>query len=139
MLKPIRFEKTGSGCHVAVSHNLNADGYFRKYFHGYPYGNKLQMMHRVVWEIRNGKIPDGYEIDHICKNRACSNPDHLAMVEGREHAVKSNTERYKDRIDFGKKLIYYGLHSKEIADALEVSLATVKRWRNLMIVVDTPN
>lgn len=41
---------------------------------------KLQMVHRVAWELANGPIPDGMEIDHICFNRACVNVDHMRLV-----------------------------------------------------------
>lgn len=28
-------------------------------------GNKMKMLHNFVWELHNGKIPDGYRVDHI--------------------------------------------------------------------------
>lgn len=33
--------------------------------------------HRLVYELLVGPIPDGLTLDHACKNRECSNPDHL--------------------------------------------------------------
>ena len=55
--------------------------------------------HRVSWEILNGPIPLGYDVDHICHNRdrsclggtscphrACVNPEHLRVVPRRENA-----------------------------------------------------
>lgn len=41
---------------------------------------KLVMVHRVVWEHYNGLVPDGMELDHLCRNRICANPEHLRAV-----------------------------------------------------------
>ena len=37
-------------------------------------------VHRVVWEILVGPIPAGADMDHLCRVRACCNPDHLEPV-----------------------------------------------------------
>lgn len=42
---------------------------------------KLDYTHRIVWELLVGPIPEGLVIDHLCRNRACCNPDHLEPVE----------------------------------------------------------
>jgi hypothetical protein len=36
--------------------------------------------HRIIYERHKGPIPDGLEIDHLCGNKACVNPDHLEIV-----------------------------------------------------------
>lgn len=36
--------------------------------------------HRVVFEWLRSEIPEGLELDHLCRNRDCVNPDHLEPV-----------------------------------------------------------
>lgn len=52
------------------------------------------MFHRVVLEMRGVSIPPGHEVDHHCKNRGCSNPDHLQVLQRTDHLVATNKERY---------------------------------------------
>jgi hypothetical protein len=40
----------------------------------------MAYVHRVVWEILVGPIPAGADMDHLCRVRACCNPDHLEPV-----------------------------------------------------------
>lgn len=39
--------------------------------------------HRWSWKFFNGPIPAGLEVDHLCFNRSCVNPDHLDIVDRR--------------------------------------------------------
>jgi hypothetical protein len=44
--------------------------------------------HRIVYELLVGPIPDGMELDHLCRNRACCNPAHLEPVPHGENCVR---------------------------------------------------
>lgn len=48
------------------------------------------LAHRVVYEILAGIIPDGLELDHLCRNPGCVNPAHLEPVTGQENVRRSN-------------------------------------------------
>lgn len=64
--------------------NLNFGGY------GVIWSSKYKrafMAHRVLWEGINGKIPEGLCIDHLCRNRACVNVNHLRVVTNKENVL----------------------------------------------------
>ena len=50
---------------------------------------RLQMAHRLVYEREVGPIPDGLEIDHLCREKACLNPAHLEVVSRGENIRRS--------------------------------------------------
>lgn len=54
---------------------------------GYGTGNGGRI-HRVVYELLIGKIPDGLVIDHLCRVRACCNPKHLEPVTAQENVLR---------------------------------------------------
>lgn len=39
-----------------------------------------KMAHRIVYEEQVGEIPDGLQLDHLCRNRGCVNIEHLEPV-----------------------------------------------------------
>ena len=44
--------------------------------------------HRFTWELLRGPIPKGLELDHLCRNHACVNPDHLEVVTHQENCLR---------------------------------------------------
>lgn len=51
-----------------------------------PRGKRRQIMaHRLMYEVFREPIPEGLQIDHLCRNRGCINPWHLETVTVREN------------------------------------------------------
>ena len=61
---------------------------------GYPNyydGTRTRIGHRVAYEHLVGPIPDGYQVDHLCKVRLCVNPHHLEAVTARVNTLRSTS------------------------------------------------
>lgn len=51
-------------------------------------GGRLLGAHRIAYKLVKGPIPEGLQIDHLCRNRRCINPDHLEAVTMRENTLR---------------------------------------------------
>lgn len=75
----------------------------RKYIHGNTdgcwlwtgglskngYGNYWnEGAHRTVYKSLMGDIPKGMQLDHLCRNRSCVNPNHLEVVTCKENILR---------------------------------------------------
>lgn len=47
--------------------------------------------HVIAWELEHGPVPEGLELDHLCDNPPCVNPDHLEPVTHRENMLRGKT------------------------------------------------
>lgn len=70
----------------------NWNGHIGKNGYAYcTYNGKNTTAYRASWEFFIGDIPDGYEIDHLCKNPKCVNPLHLEPVPPYVNNMRSNS------------------------------------------------
>jgi hypothetical protein len=104
--------------------NLNDRGY------GLVSGMKSRLAHRAFWIEKNGPVPDGLELDHLCRNRACVRPDHLEPVTHKENMVRgylSNRDpSTRNEIFSARKRL--GLSLQDAGQRLGVTGSMVRLW-----------
>jgi HNH endonuclease len=68
---------------------IDEDGYGRFRFN--LEGRQIEVRaYRFGYILLVGDIPDGHELDHLCKNRSCVRPDHLEPVIHRVNTLRSD-------------------------------------------------
>lgn len=67
---------------------------------GYGYisvDSKKQLAHRLAYQWFVGEIPDGLEIDHLCRRRSCVNPTHLEAVTSQENTLRGKVSALRGK------------------------------------------
>lgn len=68
--------------------SLDRDGYGRFEMKG-----KTYRAHRYFYEMENGIIPESLVIDHLCRNRACINTEHMETVTVKENTIRGKAAK----------------------------------------------
>lgn len=79
-----RYKKASNGCWNWVG-SKDSDGYGK-----FIYKKKQMSAHRFSYLALVGEIINDLTVDHICKNIACVNPNHLRLLTMRENLMSSN-------------------------------------------------
>lgn len=89
-------------------------------------------VHRVAYEMVKGPIPNGMTIDHLCRNRACFNPDHMEPVTRGENCRRG--ARAKINAATAEQIRKSPLHPVALAAKHGIARSTVynilagRRW-----------
>ena len=101
--KPIQYKVNDKQCHICISHYTRNDGYISVKVKG-----KNTRVHRLVYELHNGKIDDGLVVMHKCDNPSCINPDHMKLGTHKENmedkSEKNRTPKSQVRLTQDQKL-----------------------------------
>jgi len=82
-----RCTENEQGCWVRDAHRTNGYTYV-----GLGRRDARQLAHRAMYELLAGDIPEGLQVDHLCRNRACVNFErHLEPVTHQENQRRGET------------------------------------------------
>jgi len=86
-----KISENPNGCWV-WNGNRNPDDYGRFWLDG-----KKILAHRFAYETLRAPIPPELELDHLCRDRGCVNPDHLEPVTHAENIRRGLTGKVNHR------------------------------------------
>lgn len=70
-----------NGCRPWLGYVYPNDGYGRVSAPSQSGRHRARQAYRVVYELLVGPVEEGKELDHLCANKLCVNPDHLEPVD----------------------------------------------------------
>jgi hypothetical protein len=84
-------------------------------------GGRETFAHIYEWEKVNGPVPEGLELDHLCRNPACCNPEHLEAVTHAENMRRAaRCVMTPDSVAEVRRLLATGATGRSIAHRLGV-------------------
>ncbi len=123
------------------------------YFHNYRLSKSAMPAHRVAYMLSKGSIPGRLQIQHLCNNRLCCNPNHLELGDDKKnmrYMVECNRQNInhkgennpssklkEDDVREIHTLYKEGFIQQDIAEMFEVtqvcvsSILTGKNWHHI--------
>lgn len=96
------------------------------------------LAHRVYYEARFGPVDASRDLDHICRNRACVNPDHLELVTHAENCRRGGyTKLSSEQVVGIRRAMAAGISQSELGRRYGVHQTTInaihigKSWRGI--------
>lgn len=87
---------------------------------------RCRLVHRLIWEMFNGPIPDGFFIDHIDNNSLNNNIDNLRLVDASENQRNINNKLQKNN-NTGFRWAYWNNSKKCYCSAIMIKGRSYKK------------
>jgi hypothetical protein len=117
-----------TGCWIFTGH-VSRKGYGQMRKSGDA--TRMYPAHRIFYEQAKGPIPPGKQLDHLCRNRACVNPEHLEVVTNFENQRRGRKPKLTEEAirEIRAATPHYG-YATDLARKFDVNPSTIHRVRS---------
>lgn len=105
-----------------LDYSFGNDGYPRKYC---KRRKNTTSAITVLWEEKYGPIPEGHELDHLCRNKICINLDHIDVVTSVENNRRAHAKLTAKQVMRIKSRLLLGETKASLSRRFSVSYMTI--------------
>jgi hypothetical protein len=91
-------------------------------------GYRSERVHIQNYEEKYGPVPTGKELDHLCRNRACINPEHLEPVPHVVNVRRGRAAKVKESDVLAIRANKVSTH-RQLAERFGVNRSTIRKIR----------